>query len=227
MDCEILDFALLENVCQTVQSTSASPCLFLWRRDGWFIWECQNRCLGLATVNKHTGREGLFCCKFQRKAQYEKYLGVLIWCCFRWRRDGGYRWWVGTTLWRVAGSGHKSHSCWTQKWWTVRQVTGARGSQESMQGGTWFLNQISLSSPAKISQPPHIFQKQTKAQRANLLLFFLLALYGDINKLLFHLRMPSFYWVLVFYLRLKKLHYNEQGIPVFYREGKSCLKGVF
>lgn len=39
--------------------------------------------VGLATVKKHTGREGVFCCEFHRKAQHEKYLRVLIWCCLR------------------------------------------------------------------------------------------------------------------------------------------------
>lgn len=38
-------------------------------------------------------------------------------------------------------------------------------------------------------------------------------------------RMPRFYR-LVFYLCLKKLDHNEQGICVFYREGKSRLKCV-
>ena len=100
-------------------------------------------------------------------------------------------------------------------------------SQESRPGGTWFLTQMSLRSPPKISQAPLIFQKQTnkqtKAQRANPLLLFLLAFYGDRNKLLFQFRMPSFYWVLVFYHCLKKLDYNEQGISVFYRDGKSSV----
>lgn len=38
--------------------------------------------------------------------------------------------------------------------------------------------------------------------------------------------MPSFYRVLVFYLCLKRLDSNKQGIFVFYREGKSRLKHV-
>lgn len=71
VDCEILGFALLETVCQTVQSTSASPWLFLgetWLGHlGVLEWW-----VGLATVNKHTGREGVFCCEFRRKAQHEK-----------------------------------------------------------------------------------------------------------------------------------------------------------
>ena len=64
-------------LCASLQSTSASPWLFLGE-----TWLGHLRVLewwvGLATVNKHTGREGVFCCEFRRKVQHEKYLGVLL-----------------------------------------------------------------------------------------------------------------------------------------------------
>lgn len=186
---------------------------------------------GLATVKKHTGREGVFCCEFHGKAQHEKYLGVLIWCCLRrWLGSGLGVVEVGTTLLgRMVSSGHKSLVLDAE---VMDSAAGdqSRGRPKSPGMGEPGSSSISLNSPSKkkrISQPPRIFKNKQKHRGANLLLFFLLALYGDINKLLFHLRMPSFYWVLVFYLRLKKLHYNEQGIPMFLQGGKKPFKSVF
>lgn len=77
-----------------------------------------------------------------------------------------------------------------------------------------------------ILQPPHLFQKKKAESQPSLVLSCLTAFYRDINAGMLQFRMPRFYRVLVFYLCLKKLDHNEQGICVFYREGKSRLKCV-
>lgn len=111
----------------------------------------------------------------------------------------------------------------------LREPAAARSQELTV--GTWFLcldklwrNLREPYALSWVSQPPHLFQKAEN--QPPLVLSCLTAFYRDINTWLFQSRMPSFYRVLVFYLCLKKLDYNEQGIFVFYREGKSSFKCV-